>query len=150
VNSTTGTIAWPHQALEPIYTWSNSGAPAAGWGGSFYAEGSGGRVVADRDYYAQASGVQVSASSPFDGTTGTGWGPRAFRPATCRAGVGYWSTDQGGNWNTTNASPNDGTLDICTATNTWTNSVYTPYTYPHPLTQSQSNLAPPTNFRTVP
>jgi hypothetical protein len=144
INSTTGTIAWPHQALEPIYVWDNNGAPAAGWGGQFYRNISAGRVTANVEYYPQASGIQTSTSSPFDGTSGTGWGTRANRPATCTTGVAYWSTDQGANWNTTNGSANDGTLDKCTATNTWTNAVYTPYTYPHPLTQ-MSAPAPPTN-----
>jgi transcriptional regulator with XRE-family HTH domain len=83
VNSTTGTIAWPHQALEPIYEWLNTASVVPGWGGSFVANISNGRIVE--------------------------------------------------NWNTSNGSTNDGTLDVCTATNTWTNAVYTPYTYPHPL-----------------
>src|SRR5262245_53510545 len=71
--------------------------------------------------------------SSFNGSVGIGSGPRASRPTTCTTGVAYWSTDQGGNWNTTNGSTNDGTLDKCTATNTWTNNWYTPYAYPHPL-----------------
>jgi hypothetical protein len=81
----------------------------------------------NRDYYQQ--------TSPFNGTSGTGTGPRSSRPATCTTGVGYWATDQG-SWNTTNnASPGSnaqGVLDLCTATNTWTNAAYVPYTYPHP------------------
>lgn len=89
-------------------------------------------LVENRDWY------QTSVS--FTGTTGIGRGPRASRPATCTTGVAYWSTDGGGNWNTSNSNPQgiqrngaDGALDVCTATNTWTNDYYVPYTYPHPL-----------------
>ena len=32
INSTTGTIYWPNQALEPIYIWNNAGDPVSGWG----------------------------------------------------------------------------------------------------------------------
>jgi hypothetical protein len=98
------------------------------------------RLVANRDYY------QYTGS--FNGTVGVGSGTRAARPATCTEGVAYWSTDQGGNWHTTNGTANDGTLDVCTATNTWTNAQYTPYTYPHPL-NAGTVAAPsaPTNVR---
>ena len=138
LNQATGTRFWPHQAQEPIYVWNNSGTIVPGWGGSTIGNDSGGRVVADRDYYASASGVQTSPTSPFNGTSGTGWGTLANRPTTCTTGVAYWATDQG-NWNTSSSNPYgvqqngaDGVLYKATATNTWT-LYYTPYTYPHPL-----------------
>lgn len=137
-NQATGTIAWPNQALEPIYLWNNTGAVAPGWGGNVISDNSGGRVVANRDYYQQASGIQTSPTSPFNGTTGTGWGTIANRPTTCTTGVGYWATDEG-DWNESDSNPygvnqagNSGRLYIATATNTWT-LYYEPYTYPHPL-----------------
>ncbi len=91
----------------------------------------------DRETFTQASGVQTNSTTPFNGTTGTGWGTRANRPTTCTfnsmtgVGVAYWSTDQG-SWNTS-GSGGQGVLDKCTATNTWTNAVYVPYDYPNPL-----------------
>lgn len=137
-NNSTGTIAWPNQALEPVYIAANVGDPASGWGGFVVSNASNGRVTSDRDYYMQASGVQVSASSPFNGTTGTGWGTLANRPTTCTTGVAYWATDQG-DWNQSSSNPygvnqngNSGVLYVATATNTWT-LYYEPYTYPHPL-----------------
>lgn len=123
LNDSTGTRAWPNQALEPIYIWGNVGSPSTEYSGSYYSNNtstaSGARVQADRDYYAQASGIQTSATSPFNGTTGTGWGTIANRPTTCTTGVGYWATDEN-------------KLYVATATNTWT-LYYQPYTYPHPL-----------------
>jgi hypothetical protein len=106
-------------------------------------------VQANRDYYVEASGIQTSATSPFNGTSGTGWGTMANRPTTCTTGVGYWATDQG-EWNSSHAGP-DGQLYKCTATNTWS-LLYTPYMYPHPLQSGSSTttqLVPPTGFRVV-
>ncbi len=99
-------------------------------------------IQSDREYFTQASGINTSCPTgstctPFNGTTGTGWGPRSLRPTTCTfnsmtgVGVGYWSTDQG-SWNMS-GSGGQGVLDLCTATNTWTNDVYHPYDYPNPL-----------------
>ena len=106
-------------------------------------------MVANRDYYPSASGVQTSPTSPFDGTSGTGWGTLANRPTTCTPGVAYFATDQG-SWNTSSSNPYgvqqngaDGVLYKCTAPNTWT-LYYTPYTYPHPL-----QLSPPSGLHVV-
>ena len=68
----------------------------------------------------------------FNGTVGVGSGTLASRSATCTAGVAYWATDQGGNWDTLHGGANDGQLYKCTATNTWT-LYMTPAIYPHPL-----------------
>lgn len=96
-------------------------------------------IAANREYYDQASGIQVSSSSPFNGTVGTGWGLVTNRPSTCTIGVAYKATDEG-EWNSLNAG-NDGKFYLCTATNTWTarygksstNTDGLPKAYPHPL-----------------
>jgi protein-disulfide isomerase/uncharacterized membrane protein len=95
-------------------------------------------IQENRDYYQSVSNLaQTSPTSPFDGTTGMGFGTIANRPATCTTnpneaggGVGYWATDVG-EWDSSHPGP-DGQLYRCSATDTWTMH-YTPYTYPHPL-----------------
>ena len=104
-------------------------------------------LVENRDFYnAVSANAQTSPTSPFNGSTGMGYGTLANRPTTCtpgpeaadagRGGVGYWATDQG-EWNSTNGEKPDGQLYGCTAPNTWT-LVYIPYTYPHPLVSGSS------------
>ncbi len=87
----------------------------------------------NREYYTDVTGAVSCAQSAGSCTGGVGVGTRAQRPANCTTGVMWWATDQGGDWNTLGGGSNDGTMDKCTATNTWTNAVYTPRTYPHPL-----------------
>lgn len=99
-------------------------------------------VKPDRDFYNAVSGEpQSSPTTPFDGTTGMGFGPLANRPTTCTTtgesadagdgGVGYWATDVGA-WNGYGTAEEQGTLFMCTATDTWT-EYYEPFHYPHPL-----------------
>ena len=172
VDATTGTITWPHQTLEPVYTWGNRWVGVPGWGTgiTLYGNGScttsGCRILQNdpdysnqpdysttqpASYYPQAGGIQTSPTSPFNGTNGTGWGTLANRPTTCTTGVAYWATDQG-SWNQSSSNPygvqmsgQSGTLYTCSATNTWT-LYYTPYMYPNPLQGGSS----PTTYTLTP
>ncbi len=122
---------WSNQVLDPIYEFGdthsgNFGAPV---------NISTASILANRDiYYEVSTSANSSPTSPFNGSTGTGFGTLANRPTSCTPGVAYWATDQG-NWNL--AGGEQGELFKCTATNTWTLS-YTPYTYPHPLTSAST------------
>jgi hypothetical protein len=97
-------------------------------------------IKADRDYYdAVSASAQSSPTTPFNGTTGMGFGTLANRPTTCSTnsaesggGVGYFAVDQG----------SQGVLYRCSATNNWSVH-YTPYTYPHPLVGGGTVPAPP-------
>lgn len=123
-----------NNALEPIYCFNNK----------FDATPTGCQAMSATDIIIENTEFYNYTAS-FDGTVGVGRGLRSSRPSTCTAGVAYWSTDGGGNWNTSTTethsdSPgDDGALDVCTATNTWTNDYYTPYTYPHPLIAQTNN-----------
>jgi len=142
--------------LHPLYSWLNrrSDGGLVNITCEAFGETCTKHIVANRDLYSAVSAnAQTSTSSPFNGTTGMGYGTLANRPTTCttgpeaadagKGGVGYWATDDG-EWDDTRAGP-DGRLYRCSATNTWIVG-YTPYRYPHPL---RSAPARPTGLRIV-
>ena len=150
--STPSPTGWSNQVLEPAYEWDNSGYNPVF--GNVYPTGYGAYLQANRDWYTDNSlgtpQAQTSATSPFNGTSGVGFGTLARRPSTCTTGVGYWATDEG-SWNTSAQTYvggyTQGRLYTCTATDTWT-LYYTPYTYPHPLISAGMSVPnAPTNVR---
>jgi hypothetical protein len=134
------------QVLDPVYEWNDSSAVLGG-GGNVSVTSSH-RLIANRDWYTDNSGgnpqAQTSPTSPFNGTSGVGFGALANRPNTCTPSVGYFATDQG-TWNTSGNGFDQGELFVCTATNTWALN-YRPYTYPYPLAASDPPPAPPTGL----
>jgi hypothetical protein len=125
LNTVTGTIAWPHQYLIPIYMWNNSL-----FSGATYVLTSGTNNI---DYYYD----QTAQSGSFTGAAGTGHGLLSARPTTCTAGPGgtYGASPTGSYgvaYFATDANSGQGELYVCTATNTWT-GIYHPAVYPHPL-----------------
>ena len=131
LNSSTGSIGWPQQYLEPIYSFDNTLTVSAMWYTLDQV------TLTNRDFYFDCGTYNSSCSGGFTGAAGTGSGPLASRPATCTAGPGgtYGASPTGSYgvayW-ATNANNGNGVLYVCTATNTWT-QIYTPYVYPHPL-----------------
>jgi len=128
-NSVTGTRSWPHQVLDPLYSWNNQGPSGAPVGfQSAYPT-----MHQNIEFYNQAaavSGVQ---------TIGVGVGTLAQRPASGKNGVdiahvtpnppgtAYWATDIP----SINGSTDKGALYVWMG-NGWV-LYYQPYTYPHPL-----------------
>ena len=161
LDSITGTVTWPNQAVDPVYAWNNTNT----WPGDDQDAVVGVNPIStniqdNRDYYQQMasycfgpahnscgenpSGTTLSPGQTitFTGAAGIGQGLLSARPSTCTAGpggntpgVGYWATDQN-------------TLYVCNPTNTWT-AYYTPYTYPHPLAGG-TPPDPPTNLTATP
>ena len=116
-----------NQALYPAYVWGNTATPFLNAGG-FCSNAAANMVQLNRDVYYPSSGTTL--------------------PGTCTVGQGYWKTDAGGNWDTTNGTANDGALYKCTSANYW-ELYYTPYTYPHPL-QLGTGPESPKNLRIIP
>jgi hypothetical protein len=139
-NSSTGTVAWSHQFLEPQYFWNNS------IGSATYME-LGDNSVNNRDYYYDCGSGNSSCGGGFTGESGTGFGPLANRPSSCTAGPGgtYYTSPTGSYgvaYFATDANGGKGELYVCTSSNTWT-GIYQPYTYPHPLVSGGSSAPPP-------
>jgi hypothetical protein len=139
--------------LYPVYAWNNRDTITGNTVPAGDEAGVPTYFLANRDYYDEVGkGPQSSALSPFNGSSGVGFGTLANRPSICiptpsvlsqdkgRGGVGYFATDVGP----------QGTLYSCSATNTWTVH-YQPYTYPHPLVSGSvsGGLVPPTNLAAV-
>jgi hypothetical protein len=139
-NSVSGTQSWPHEKREPWYIWNETMA-----GGSALIANpawNGVQMKPDRNFYAQVANTPNSSpTSPFNGTTGTGFGTLANRPTTCTAGPGgTYDTSPTGSYGVGYFATDQNTLYVCTSTNTWT-AIYQPYAYPHPLTAGGTTLS---------
>jgi hypothetical protein len=137
LNSATGTIAWPHQLLEPVYLFMNTiqnNATEINLRDSV--------TALNRDVYVD--------NSAFVGATGTGYGVLSSRPLVCAPGLGgTYDASPTGSYGVayfaTDANGGNGELYVCSSLNTWT-PIYEPYTYPHPLvsgTSSSGGNSPP-------
>ena len=134
------TVLWKYspvsaytQVLMPAYAWNNRNDTSAIVPFNVLS-GSTDHIKENRDYY--------NYTTTFNGTSGVGCGTLASRPATCTEGVAYWATNQScsdlsGMVGANPTTPLSGTLYKCTATDTWT-EYYTPYTYPHPLSDGDA------------
>jgi hypothetical protein len=132
-----GSGALPASTSSPAYLWLNRSGENIGivsihnncenW------------IQSDRDYFNEVAS--------FDGSTGVGTGTYAQMTALSptKINAGFWCTDKGGNWNTSNEDVNDGCLYAWDG-KSW-EVEYTPYTYPHPLQNQMQPPIPPQNLK---
>lgn len=146
--SSTSTIAWPQQDLEPIYMWNNS------VGSATYVLIQDSITQNNRDYYYDCGSQNSACSGTFTGAAGTGYGLLSARPTNCTPGAGgTYQTSPTGSYGVayfaTDDNSGQGELYACSSTNTWT-PIYEPYTYPHPLVSGNPTKAaapaPPKNL----
>src|SRR5262249_16151221 len=86
-NSGPTPTGWANEVIDPIYEWNDQGqAPGANVGSDWPG------FAANRDFYTDNSGGadrhQTSPTSPFNGTSGVGWGTLANRPTSCTLNSG--------------------------------------------------------------
>ena len=131
------TPSWPSQARDPVYVWANIVTGTGNYWNQVDAA-----TQENRDYFLELPNASEPGAT-FNGTAGIGHG--TLTPTTASAytgapncssstypGPGYWQT----------SAP--GTLWVCTALNTWSNTYYTAFTYPHPLVNGGAPATQPT------
>ena len=106
--ASTGTPGPDNQVLDPIYEWDDT-VPALNSGqiGGTSTNSVSPFAASNREFYTDNSlgspQAQTSPSSPFNGSSGVGFGTLANRPSTCVTGVGYFA---GNVWGPSDASGN--------------------------------------------
>ncbi|MGZ3793963.1 MAG: hypothetical protein ACXVCP_16540 [Bdellovibrio sp.] len=144
--------AYP-QHVNGTYNWGNRGAFTGALIPTYKGSNCVGSVCYDTpmpvegvDYFTDTSSIGITC------------GTLANRPSNCKAGQGYWATNQSctdltGMVGPNPATPISGTLYRCTAANTWDSGV-SPLPYPHPLISESTlssnpalQLKAPTNLR---
>ncbi|MHA1347931.1 MAG: hypothetical protein ACTSO3_16130 [Candidatus Heimdallarchaeaceae archaeon] len=113
----------PSQDLQPAYFWNNTNFTSTTVSDANDVD----YIVQNRDYY-EDDDDHMSSGLWID------------RPANPSDKDGYWATDKGGDWNKANSNANDGALYVYNGVTEEWELYYVPYTYPHPLRGSYSNM----------